>query len=670
MFKKTYTKLNSEVSGDIALQHVAEISRHHRIQASPGQRDAVNYAVDRLKAYGLQAHVESHPADGKGFAWSSLMFKEWSCSDATLKLVEPAKEARFLARYQEAKISIIQRSYPTPAGGVTAEVVDVGKGEEQADYEGKQVEGCMVLCNGDVQRVHSLAVEQRGAAGLIYYGTWVREPEVPEGELDDALKYTSFWWRGGEKPGFGFVLTPRRGRWLRKLVQESLEPVKVEASVDSSIYTGMLDNAVAEIPGESDEKVVVVAHICHPQPSCNDNASGTAAAMEAARAIAGLIEAGQLAMPRRTIRFTLVPEMSGSYAHLASHEEEIPGMVAAVNMDMVGERQHLTSSSFIIERTPEATPSYVNSLMEAIFSEISGEVKNLGGSSSYALFRHTVTPFSGGSDHYVYSDPTVGVACPMIIQWPDKYWHTSFDTMDKVDPEMLRRAALLTATYAYVIADADTATALWIASETHSREKNRATERLRAMASVAVEEPGKTGEAVTRLRMQAQYASEVAAKAVQSVTRLAPGDELLEDTVEELVRNLEESIDSHLEATLDYLEAVQTASNVEPSQAEAEQALPEGAALVPVRLYRGPVSTRYWEGTLAPEVYEEYRRFGKLNEAKRSQFTLAMYWADGERSIAEIGERVRLEAGSCDVGFLVESFRYLEAMGLAELRNR
>ena len=188
MFRQVFEKLKDEVSGEIAYNYVAEISRHHRIQASPGLRDAARFAVETWKAAGIDADIHSYPADGKGFAWSSLMFKEWDCFDAELRLVEPADKARFLARWSEAKLSLIQRSHPTPPDGVEAEVVYVGKGEEQKDYKGLDVAGRMVLTDGDVTRVHQLAVEERGALGLIYYGTWVREPDLPEGELDDALK--------------------------------------------------------------------------------------------------------------------------------------------------------------------------------------------------------------------------------------------------------------------------------------------------------------------------------------------------------------------------------------------------------------------------------------------------------------------------------------------------
>ena len=671
MFKQVLDKVSRETSGEIALNYVAEISSHHRIQASPGLSDAVAWAVETFRTNGLEAEVQSYPADGRGYAWSSLMFKEWSCVDAELELVEPADRACFLARWKGSKLSLIQRSHP--AGPVSAEVVHVGKGEDQEDYKGLDVRGRVVLTDGDVQRVHRLAVEERGALGLIYYGTWVREPDTPEGELDDALKYTSFWWAGGEKPGFGFVLTPRRGRWLRDLVKDSKKPVRVKARVDSSLYEGVLDNAYAVIRGAIGEQVVVVAHICHPQPSCNDNASGSAAALEAARVLQKLIRAGELPRPRRSIVFTLVPEMSGSFAHLAARESEIPGMVAAVNMDMVGERQCVTSGSFIVERTPEALPSYVNSLMECVFKEVTVDVKNLGGSSSYALFRHVTTPFSGGSDHYVYSDPTVGVACPMLIQWPDKYWHTSYDTLDKVDPAMLRRAAVVSATYAYFLASAGPTEAAWMASETFSREKARLLERFRDYVERASADPSEVPRFVRELRDQAAYWAEVAVKAVESVMRLAPGDEGLEESVNVFVGDLEAEAKAQVRAATQTLGSVLELSGVEarpyrrPQMRRLER---EADALVPVRLFRGPWSIRGWDVRLSPAERDELRRLDKDRPEGGSVGTLAMYWTDGVRSLYEVSERVRLERGSSDLEYLVGLYGLLGRMGLVGLGHR
>jgi len=677
MFKRILKELEKEVSGEIAFNYVSEISRHHRIQASPGIRAAVEYAVGEMRERGLEAEVDSYPADGEAYSWSSLHFKEWECTEAELSLVEPAAEARFLARWSEAKLSVIQRSYPTPEGGAEAEVVVLEKGEEEKDYRGLDLEGKIVLTNGDLGRVHEFAVERRGAIGIIFDGTWVRPPALVEGELDDALRYTSFWWAGDEKPCFGFVLTPRTGRWLRKLAKDKKKPVKVHAKVDARLYKGAIENAVFTIPGETQEEVVVAAHICHPQPSANDNASGSGTAMEAARALGKLIGEGKLKKPKRTIRFTLVPEMTGTYNFLARNEKRIPDMVAALNLDMVGERQSVTGGPLIVERTPEATPSYVNALMEAIYEEVRAEAGNLGGSARYALFMHAVTPFSGGSDHYVYSDPTVGVGCPMMIQWPDKFWHTSYDTLDKVDPAMLRRVALMTATYAYSIANAGPAEAVWLANEVAARGRRELVEKMQAVVSEAADVPegdeaGKElAKTLAKMKKIIPYQLEHKVGAVKSVARLYGEDEGYEAMEKELVVELERVAKHEKKRAESAIKGIAERRGFAPLPSARRGRLKkieaEAKEMVPKRLFRGPPSTRPWVRKLSVEDREALWRLGKDHPEGRSLGTLAMYWADGERSLLEVSGLVELEAGKTDLEFLVKQFKLLEKMGLVEL---
>jgi len=671
MFKRVYEELAREVSGEIAFNHVAEVSSHHRIQVSPGIRAAVNYATETLKGYGLGVEIRRYKSDGKALAWSNPMFKEWSCDGAELKLVEPAGEARFLSRYDENKMSIIQRSLPTPKGGVEAEVVVLKKGEDESDYKGLDLKGKVVLTAGDVSRVRELAVGRHGALGILYDGMWLREPSLKEGELDDAMKYTSFWWYGDEAPCWGFVLTPRTGRWLRRLVEKSKTPIKVHARVDSRLYPGEMENCVATIPGATKELVVVIAHICHPQPSANDNASGTGAAMEAARALQRLVASGKLAKPKRSIVFTLVPEMSGTYPYLAENEARIPDMVAALNLDMVGENQNLCGGPLIVERTPESCPSYVNSLMESIYDSVKSEAKNLGGTSSYALFKHAVTPFSGGSDHYVYSDPTVGVACPMMIQWPDKFYHTSADTIDKVDPEMLRKVALMTATYAYFIADAGAEEALWLASETASREKRAITQRIQETVTTASNDDVEAAsEELLKLRDRVDYWNGRAAEAVTSTKRLAPKDKHLDAAITELVADLESSTKAerkHAESAIRRL-AEAKGWTLKPRGKRLTKLEKEAQTIVPVRKFKGPGSTRQWIRKLSPEDREAFYRFGKEHKEASGMETLAVYWSDGERNLLEVARLVELESGRRDLAYLVGYFRYLEKMGLVALR--
>lgn len=682
MFKPVLEKLSKEVSGWSAFNLVSEITRYHRIQASPGIRSVVNYVLRYLGDFGLKTELSEYPADEEAFFWSSQMFLEWVCRDAELRLTEPKEEACCLARWLESKFSVIQRSYPTPHGCCEAEIVVLDNGEEEADYQGLDVEGKMVVTNGDVMRVHELAVARRKALGIIFDGMRTFPPVRKEGDLDDALQYTSFWWTGSERPCFGFVISPRTGRWLRSLVKtmnKKGKPVKVWAKVDSSFQKGTIENASASILGETDEEVVVVTHICHPEPSANDNASGVGAAMEAARALQRLIATGKLGKPKRTIRFLFVPEMTGTYPWLYENESHIPRIIAALNLDMVGENQNLCGSSLNIEKTPESTQSFVNMLVEKILEEVKGEAKNLAGTSSYPLFRCSVTPFSGGSDHYILSDPSVGIPCPMLNQWPDKFYHTSFDTIDKVDPEMLKRVALITATYAYFIADMGLEEALWLMSEAASHYKREvlfSTERFSSEvlreAAVSSVPSEKLAEALNLLKKKEKYFIERGLELVKSLEKVGGDNPIFKNFEELLMEDLNEAISKSIRLAEETLANYALLRNMplKPKKIQEPSSLEkEAEKMIPVRLHRGPPATRYWLNRLDEKDRESSWKMRKDYGQDQVLSTLALYWTDGKRNLLEISELVNLEAGRTNLEYLMNYFKLLEKMGLIKTRT-
>ncbi len=189
--------------------------------------------------------------------------------------------------------------------------------------------------------------------------------------------------------------------------------------VDSRLYDGTMEVVSGDHPRQAQtSEIVVVAHLCHPIPSANDNASGAAAALEAARALQSLVSSGQLPAPKRTIRFLWLPEMTGSCAYLAGREDDLDQMVAGINLDMVGEDQNQTGSSWLIERPPEAAASFAPDLLARLRDEfpkmkgMTGVSPSHTGMGAYPLYRQAEVPFSGGSDHFILSDPAVGVPTP------------------------------------------------------------------------------------------------------------------------------------------------------------------------------------------------------------------------------------------------------------------
>jgi DNA helicase TIP49 (TBP-interacting protein) len=54
MFKKAFGAIREEFSGRAAKGYVIDIARYHRIQASPGFRQAAHYCLERLREAGVE----------------------------------------------------------------------------------------------------------------------------------------------------------------------------------------------------------------------------------------------------------------------------------------------------------------------------------------------------------------------------------------------------------------------------------------------------------------------------------------------------------------------------------------------------------------------------------------------------------------------------------------
>ncbi len=669
MFKKVFEAIREEFSGQAAKGYVMDIARYHRIQASPGFRQAAHYCLERLRGAGVEAEILSFPADEKTQYWSARMFQEWEVTEAALHLVEPEDERRKLADFRDCPISLIQRSAPFER---EAEVVILEDGEEEADYEGLYLKGKVVFTKGDLNRVRELAVEKRGAVGIISDGLRETPPVRTRMDMPDTLQYTSFWWSGQEKKCFGFVLSPREGEKLRRLIKKQAQdgepPVKVQAKAVSRFYDGEIEVVSALIPGETSQEVVIVAHLCHPRPSANDNASGSATALEIARPLQKLVDDGKLVQPKRGIRFLWAPEMTGTYAYLATHGDEIERMVAGLNLDMVGQNQELCGSSFLIERPPQAMPSFAPDLLERLREELLGETAALGETGEYALFRHAVIPFSGGSDHYILSDPSVGVPTPMIIQWPDKFYHTSQDTPDKVDPAMLGRVGSLSAIYAYFLANAGSREATWLGYEMAARFKRDVVRFVQGKVTEAThtgkEGVDKLAGTIALLRKKVAYLVEREQQALASLKRLSP--EIAVEGWQEEVAEFAARESARGEEAIGVC-AGERAELPPAAERELDEWEEKAARIVPRRLYRGPVSLRPYLHRLSEKERERRWQFLKVHKKGFSLPTLAVYWADGKRTLLEIADLIELETGQRDVELMVEYFQTLAKLNLIEL---
>ena len=236
----------------------------------------------------------------------------------------------------------------------------------------------------------------------------------------------------------------------RKKWEEEKAYLKVKPYIDSALYNGHIEDVEITVPGKDDKTVVLCAHLCHPRSSCNDNASGVSATVEAMNVINTLIKEGKIEQPQHTIKCVLIPEFTGTFAYLSDHDYK--NMIGAMNLDMVGAKQTRRYGPITLTRTPLSTPSLVNELSVLSMGEAGKEGYSLTG-GSISLTNHCTSPYTGGSDHVVYCDPTIGVPCCMLGQWPDLNYHTATDTLDVIDPAVLKFSCLTAVNFAYNLAN-------------------------------------------------------------------------------------------------------------------------------------------------------------------------------------------------------------------------
>jgi len=649
-----------EFSGSKAKAFVAELTRFHRIQGSPMMHDAAEHIVEELKAMGIdQSHIERYPADGREKYWTYTAVMGWSVRGAELRMVEPHE--KLLARFSDVPQSLHTYSRGTPEGGVTAELVDGGKGVTDTDYSGKDVSGKLVLATGLAKAVHTEAVAKRGAAGVITDSLSYEFPGVRESmDIPDAHSYQGIWpdAAAAEKTRFGFSLSRRQGNELRKHL-EAGRTVRLHAEVDAELSPGEYSIVSAIIPGSErpDEEIFLSAHLCHPKPSANDNASGSGLLIEIARTISALIVSGRIKRPRRTIRFIWVPETVGSTIYLSKHPELHSRLIAGVNLDMVGEDQELCRSTLCMDCTPDSLPSYLNDLVFSMLERSDAECDKMVKLGMVGTFRYERTAFTGGSDHAEFNESTVGAPCVGLTQWPDLFYHTSLDTIDKVSEDSLHRVGLAVASSVLTLADADETTVHGLATLTCSEGMRRISDVVKKASHELFKHKGSSGEVkrlaghhLTKLR----HVTEREHRAVMSVDRLdsvGGKDEFVRHQMASLVEH-----GSREKARMDSIieRSLHGVTSDAPQTTAESGGVPWSRAVVPTRLFKGTLDSDAIAESLGRDAYQWYRDIEKKDQSFSKKMYEALNLMDGKRDIDEICEFVSAEYGPTDVEDLLK----------------
>jgi hypothetical protein len=398
---------------------------------------------------------------------------------------------------------------------------------------------------------------QKGAIGIVsYYSPRPYENQVmmPEG---------GFYSRSSQAQIFGFSLPPRDGLVLHDRLMRG-ERIMVHAVVKMRTEDVDIQVPTCVIPGTSAGlgEIIISAHLFEGYgiQGANDNISGSAAILETARIITKLIADGKIERPKRSIRFIWVPEFSGTIPWVLAHKDIMKRTLCNFNLDMVGLSLSKYKSSFILHRTPYGNAHFINDVLENYYRYV-GETNQINSVvSGNRFFKRIIAPSgtddpfyyqvestSGGSDHEVFNDWGVQVPGVLMITWPDPFYHTSQDRVDKCDPTQLKRVAFITAISAYTIADADEDQAIDIAGEVYGD----ATRRLGYQVSKSFDEVNKSGadnllavlkRAIGNIRGVA-LGEEMTLK---SIAGLAPSSNRLKDLLEQQSKSLKDASESQI----------------------------------------------------------------------------------------------------------------------------
>ena len=538
-----------------ALDHVRYVAQFWRVPGNAGYDAAIDRLHERLTreiamprgAGALARHLP------RVFVTSGPPARAWDHEIGTLAIVRDGAPDDVVLSRERDRLALCINSFPTPAAGITAPLVDVGRGDRDEDYAGKDVKGAVVLGDADAGQLWRRAVVSRGAIGIVSSSLAPYISPDPPGATPtprdqwDILQWGSIPYDEARK-GFGFKASPRAAARLRAAVRTAgarsaardVVRATVRVTIASSFTSNPVRTLVVEFPGAGapDERVVLAAHV--QEPGANDNASGVATLAELVVSLWRGIARQHIPAPSRTLTVLFLDEISGSREWLKTNAAAVPGVKYMFSLDMTGEDVAKTGGSFLVERYPDPgavwdrpwDPHSEWGRGDVRAGQLKGDLIN---DVHLAVARRVArrtdwvvksNPYEGGSDHTVFGSAGI----PAVLDWhfTDRYYHTNFDTPDKTSADEMRNVAVAVGATAWFLASADESAALAAARVVAAAGRARIAVEEREGAKLAAADADPAAARAREATILAAW-RQWYAEAVRSAARLvvgAPSEEL------------------------------------------------------------------------------------------------------------------------------------------------
>ncbi len=627
--------LRDAVDTEQAMRDMRAMWETDRWFTFPKFEETAKNVADIMRRAGFDdVEIGNPPADGVTQSGFWTMPLAWDVHVGTLEIVDPQVPAdqRVLADYQKVPSSVCMWSGPTPAGGVTTEIVPAPEGELRGDVKGKLVLG---------GRNSKRALAKAGALGLISEMT--ENPNL----LDDRGWVNSFGDNGwsftkDSSPLVCFSITPRGSKLLRSLLAKG--PVKVRANVDSRYYAGVypyVTGVIRGTDGANAEEVLSLGHLF--EQGAQDNSTGVSAIINAAATLNRLIKDGKLPRPQRTIRVLGMGECYGTNYYLAHNPDRVKRTIAAMCIDSPAALQTLAGTEYTWILNPHSASSYVDALALRLAQEY---YPSVGRPWHWVEHRSS-------TDNYL-GDPAIGI--PTVMPrggYGVLAHHNSADKPEAVDPKSMRDLIVMNAAYTYVIASAGPTERHWMAEValTHAYEVLTTIAGTLIDQVAAANTATRLGELLFQSRERLTYTLNRQSQAVRSAADLPDG---LTD-LDAFAKQQQARVDRDIQARA----AAINASNNAIANAIQPIAPPQNTDADHIIVRR----KRF--GTITLDDLPADQREGFPAASFWSVPVSALYWCDGKRTLAEVIRLTELEMGPQKFDF-VGYFRFLEKHGYVE----
>lgn len=420
--------LIESVSAERLMESTRAIAQWVRLSGTPEEAQAFDWIERQLQSYGLETTRYSHPA-----------LVSWPES-ATLTVRSADGETHTFACATHAFAT------STPPEGLSGELVYAGRGTEE-ELSAADARGKIVLIDGIIAPNRNLVVESAGVAGSI----WIAGTRLHERALSPVWGTPTPETAGLLPKTPSISIAGAEGQRLKALMEQG--PVNV--TFTTKVYRGWrnIPLLIGDLrPGlqgpEADTFVMLSGHVDSWYYGAMDNGSANATMLEVSRI---------LAEHRSSLRRGLRVAFWSGHSHAryagsawyADHawQDLYDHCVAHVNVDSVGGK----GATVLSEGNSMAE---LRGFASDVIEQIAGQrlsARRYGRSGDQSFWGHGIPAvfMSLSEQGPEAADPVLLALHQQIsgghsrsggLGW---WWHTPEDTVDKIDPDFLKRDATI-----------------------------------------------------------------------------------------------------------------------------------------------------------------------------------------------------------------------------------